>query len=1102
MSIFKETLPDFVYKQLRIREAIMEQGNNPQGINAPRFGNPRKDIKIKNNTEKIAIDAGAFYTNTVYKQCVIKMMSGVDIIDKNLLETGESIESDNLAKKFILKGGVTTTDTYPSFSKQGGAYGNSSTRSDAKDGFGIVPMPGIIDAEIRTKSAYGSLREAKVNFVCHNRRQLDALEMLYMRPGMPVLLEWQWSPFIDNDGKINNMDYSLGSAWFNSNNTISNFNNSIIDNKQRSGGNYDGFVGFCKNFEITSRPDGGYNCTTELIASGEILESLKSRRDGYTKTSTTEKLSGNYTDEDIKAGLSTIDNMELILEGILELSKLNSRNGIASNFDITPDDNRLGGFQKKQKIQSRIYGPKGSPSEILINLLTDKKENEETTLELLKEQFGDYQIDNISKQSPEDLEKLISISDNGAINNFLQSDDIYDSDFLWQGESLGGDSTILWGLIRTGFTINKYNTYMSWKVLCNLVNKLVFPTPNLDGTKEPLLKLVTYYHSKTPEGEKPETLKIIPYNFPTNRFTFGKKNFGSILDNSFDPSVCLMPWQNKDIAESNKFEIRKILLNVEYMLTKYRQMAYSGDNMPVEDFNLFDFFNSIWSDVNQACAGHHNFILQTDMERTNHVRVIDFSIETTNETIKPTDLFEFQIQSNKSIVRDFNFNTTIPNSLSATIAIAAQAPSSVSDLDQVTFANFSKGIRSRFHKPINPAPLTKAESDEQKNKEKTAADTALTNYKKDLKILSVSAQTLMKYMEQIYGDESNFSKEKNEVDGATYQEVISLAKSTEALLYSLLGRNKKGEKIPITAMPRSAVIPLKFNCQLDGIGGIVIGNLFKVEKEKLPKGYQSDQIAFAVLGESQKITSGQDWTTEISGQLLLLDLSSETETEVEESSYNITTTPINWIKSINISSTPTNVPLDILEQLQMQGEDPAPIINPNKVGFELYNTSPVAKFYKGKKEINGKLDESKLKDLGIARTGTTKNYRLHPAAAEAWFRWKQELENKGIEYRITSAYRNQDDQSALSNPPKKGAAAAGSSPHGWGGALDFGHLYQLVGGSSNPKENKKIRIIKPQYKQIAEIGVKHGWYNPWRLSDGEGEVDEIWHFEYWGPTNL
>ena len=36
------------------------------------------------------------------------------------------------------------------------------------------------------------------------------------------------------------------------------------------------------------------------------------------------------------------------------------------------------------------------------------------------------------------------------------------------------------------------------------------------------------------------------------------------------------------------------------------------------------------------------------------------------------------------------------------------------------------------------------------------------------------------------------------------------------------------------------------------------------------------------------------------------------------------------------------------------------------------------------------------------------------------------------------------------------------------------------------------------YKKIAEIGVKYGWYNPWRLSDNAG-TDEIWHFEYWGP---
>ena len=73
----------------------------------------------------------------------------------------------------------------------------------------------------------------------------------------------------------------------------------------------------------------------------------------------------------------------------------------------------------------------------------------------------------------------------------------------------------------------------------------------------------------------------------------------------------------------------------------------------------------------------------------------------------------------------------------------------------------------------------------------------------------------------------------------------------------------------------SAVIPLKFDAKLDGIGGIVIGNVFKVKKDRLPIGYQGDDIAFAVMTENQKITVGQDWVTEFSGQLILLDLPKE-----------------------------------------------------------------------------------------------------------------------------------------------------------------------------------------------------------------------------------
>jgi hypothetical protein len=879
MSIFTETLSTEIFKQLRIREAIIEQGNNPTNTN--RFGSPRSAIKVKNALENISIAAGAFYTNTVHRQCVIRMMSGVDIMSKSLLETNESPISNNLAKMFILEGGTLPFKLTPrgGFGKSGGAYGDSSMRANAGDGFGIVPMPGIIDAEIRTKTVGGSLREAKVNFICHNLRQLSALEILYMRPGMPVLLEWQWSPFIGNDGLINTTNYSVGSNWFNSTKTIANINNLIIENVTKSSGNYEGFVGFCKNFNIVSRTDGGYDCTTELVSSGEILEGLKSRREGYTTTTlikTTTNDAGEveetaYTADEITAHLNEIelDNMELILEGILELSKTNSRslqNGAIISEDMQSFDSGKGEATLLDPTSTQAEAPGfwqttvtgiENISGLVGALFSGNTANIVTEV-----------VDISTGTNTQGVAQAVSRGASGALLNALNttltkflgtgkvagsctSGGTYtDSDFLWQGETTGKET---WYSYKT----NQYNTYMSWKVLCDLINKLVFPLPNQSNPDEPLLKLVTYEL----KNGKNEFFKMTPYDFPTNRFTFGGENFGTLLDNSFDPSVCLMPWQNKDVHVSNYHDITKILLNVEYMLTKYREMAYKEGN-PIENFNLYNFFDQIWKDVNTACAGNHKFVIHTNKLKSNEIRIIDLGVDTPKLT--PAELFELKIQSNKSIVRDFNYSSTIPNTQTATTAIATLASKDANTLDQVTFANFSKGIKSRFHKE---SALTS----------KSGTTSPQDQYNKDFIKLSRVASKLKNYLKSIYGEEANqqlfgSDKAKNIVDGVSYQEVISTANSLKTILYSLLSRNPKGESLSSISLSRSSVIPLKFNCQLDGIGGLRIGDVFKVEKEKLPIGYQGKDIAFTITGESQEIKSNNDWTTEIAGQLILLDL--------------------------------------------------------------------------------------------------------------------------------------------------------------------------------------------------------------------------------------
>ena len=67
----------------------------------------------------------------------------------------------------------------------------------------------------------------------------------------------------------------------------------------------------------------------------------------------------------------------------------------------------------------------------------------------------------------------------------------------------------------------------------------------------------------------------------------------------------------------------------------------------------------------------------------------------------------------------------------------------------------------------------------------------------------------------------------------------------------------------------TSIIPLKFNLELDGISGIVIGNLFKLDKSRLPNSYHKSDVVFVVFGEEQNIND-QDWTTTITGQVTLL----------------------------------------------------------------------------------------------------------------------------------------------------------------------------------------------------------------------------------------
>ena len=272
-------------------------------------------------------------------------------------------------------------------------------------------------------------------------------------------------------------------------------------------------------------------------------------------------------------------------------------------------------------------------------------------------------------------------------------------------------------------------------------------------------------------------------------------------------------------------------------------IASKNNNNP--NYTLGNFITDIWDEVNKACP-NHNFVL-TDDKEANTLFIIDLPID--KDTLPPPpQLHEFTPFSNKTILRNFSYTSNVPSALTATVAIQAQDPRSIQDIDGVTFAAFNRAIKNRLFS-----------IDTESNWVKTAADveTTASEYEKKRAILS---EELSNFRFNFFYD---LSAEPNERDYKAGNIIGILKEYQQMTTYVSEAKNK--------STSFASVIPLEFNATLDGISGIVIGNLFRVEESRLPRAYAKSDIGFIVFSEEQKITAGGDWTTDISGKMVLLD---------------------------------------------------------------------------------------------------------------------------------------------------------------------------------------------------------------------------------------
>ena len=135
----------------------------------------------------------------------------------------------------------------------------------------LRPMPGLKSADIVFKGSMGlrSLREATISWTCWDWAELDELMPHFLAHGQTVLLQWGWVYDKQSLQEIPTYLKSERGEKFIDASAYKNYQKKVNE----LNGDFDMMVGIIKNFEFTTRDDGGFDCQTIITSVGHnILE--------------------------------------------------------------------------------------------------------------------------------------------------------------------------------------------------------------------------------------------------------------------------------------------------------------------------------------------------------------------------------------------------------------------------------------------------------------------------------------------------------------------------------------------------------------------------------------------------------------------------------------------------------------------------------------------------------------------------------------------------------------------------------------------------------------------------------------------------------------
>jgi hypothetical protein len=268
MAIIGEKLPGYVIGQINQRQSSNLHGS---GVNTE-FRTDNQLNVLNSNTSWIKLASG------------VSITSASRLIDIGFSQTEtEANLRLGLAKRNILYGGVASLvdvegRPFDKLHQREGFLPRNADSSYTYGSYGFSPMPGIESADVKTLNR-GSIKKATVKLKANNKQQFAILDLLYMRLGYTVLLEWGNSLFIDNEyGQKTILRSTLIEDMFfkkENNGSYLDILPDIEDKRAEYSANYDGMLGKVSNFNWTFNVDGSYDIELTIISLGDVIESLK-----------------------------------------------------------------------------------------------------------------------------------------------------------------------------------------------------------------------------------------------------------------------------------------------------------------------------------------------------------------------------------------------------------------------------------------------------------------------------------------------------------------------------------------------------------------------------------------------------------------------------------------------------------------------------------------------------------------------------------------------------------------------------------------------------------------------------------------------------------